>query len=467
MSTEGDLMDTSDDHPNPLVDPLIPSPSASPIPDLTQAGRPKRSYRIPARYQDIQPEGPVPASRTFPSVPPGSYALPHVILHVCDIMRTAPNQFGLFREYPHRPSYDPDSAVSIDELSNYPPPPVSSTTPTSNPCPVQPPPWPFSNMSTYLLMEWMITGNNQKSGGEVDRLVNKVLLNDEFQAEDLVGFNARHANKVLDDSEKVGAGNPYTGNGWREAHIDIDIPLSGKSATGLSQSFSVPGLHYRSLLSVMKSALADVTALRFHFSPFKHIWNSPAGKEEQCFDEVYTSDAWINAHNDLQKQPNEPNCKFEKVILGLMFWSDSTHLANFGTAKVWPLYLYFGNLSKYFRGKPSSGASHHVAYIPSVWFTSLCTLDISDMKLQIPDEIHDVIPSNSQKANVLTHCRRELMHGVWNKLLDDDFVNAYRHGFAMECLDGVWRRFYPRIFTYSADYPEKCVQYNTHFCTLN
>lgn len=76
-----------------------------------------------------------------------------------------------------------------------------------------------------------------------------------------------------------------------------------------------------------------------------------------------------------------------------------------------------------------------------------------------------MIPSNSQKANVLTHCRRELMHGVWNKLLDDDFVNAYRHGFTMECLDGVWRRFYPRIFTYSADYPEKCVRYPHSFCT--
>jgi hypothetical protein len=49
------------------------------------------------------------------------------------------------------------------------------------------------------------------------------------------------------------------------------------------------------------------------------------------------------------------------------------------------------------------------------------------------------------------------MHQVWDKLLDDEFVATYKHGFTMECLDGVWRRFYPRIFTYSADYPEKCV----------
>ena len=60
-------------------------------------------------------------------------------------------------------------------------------------------------------MEWMITSNNQKSSGEVVRLINDILLADEFQAEELVGFNARHANKELDDSEKIGAGKSYTG----------------------------------------------------------------------------------------------------------------------------------------------------------------------------------------------------------------------------------------------------------------
>ena len=55
------------------------------------------------------------------------------------------------------------------------------TAPTSNCYLAQPPPWPFQNMSTYLLKEWMITGNNQKSGGKVDHLVNDVLLVDEYE----------------------------------------------------------------------------------------------------------------------------------------------------------------------------------------------------------------------------------------------------------------------------------------------
>ena len=51
------------------------------------------------------------------------------------------------------------------------------------------------------------------------------------------------------------------GDGWHKVDVNIVIPLGAKSTMGLGQSFSVPGLHYRSLISVMKSALTDVTAL--------------------------------------------------------------------------------------------------------------------------------------------------------------------------------------------------------------
>lgn len=55
----------------------------------------------------------------------------------------------------------------------------------------------------------------------------------------------------------------------------------------------------------------------------------------------------------------------------------------------------------------------------------------------------------------LTHCHREFLHEQWKILLDDDFVEAWKHGIVLLCPDGKRRRFYPRIFTYSADYPEK------------
>jgi len=49
------------------------------------------------------------------------------------------------------------------------------------------------------------------------------------------------------------------------------------------------------------------------------------------------------------------------------------------------------------------------------------------------------------------------MHAVWSKILDDDFIHAYRYGIVIKGVDGVERRVYPRLFTYSADYPEKYV----------
>lgn len=57
----------------------------------------------------------------------------------------------------------------------------------------------------------------------------------------------------------------------------------------------------------------------------------------------------------------------------------------------------------------------------------------------------------------MTHCQREFFHAQWRELLNDEFLEAYEHGIVIKCCDGITRRFYPRIFAYSADYPEKFV----------
>ena len=62
-----------------------------------------------------------------------------------------------------------------------------------------------------------------------------------------------------------------------------------------------------------------------------------------------------------------------------MVASDETHLTDFGNAKAWPIYLMLGNLSKYIRSQPNSGAMHHLAYIPSVrmdfFFNKRCQIE--------------------------------------------------------------------------------------------
>ena len=82
--------------------------------------------------------------------------------------------------------------------------------------------------------------------------------------------------------------------------------------------------------------------------------------------ELYSSPAFIEAHEEVRKLSPEPGCNLERVVVALMFWSDATHLTAFGNAKLWPLYLYFGNESKYSRSRPSSHLCEHIAYFQSV-----------------------------------------------------------------------------------------------------
>jgi hypothetical protein len=77
---------------------------------------------------------------------------------------------------------------------------------------------------------------------------------------------------------------------------------------------------------------------------------------------------------------------------------------------------------------------------------------------QLPASLENFLATISQKKNntdLLAHCKRELFHAVWNILLDEEFLEAYKNGIVVKCYDGKYRRIYPQIFTYSADYPEK------------
>jgi len=367
-------------------------------------------------------------------------------------MNTVANAFGLWRQYQHRPSYDPDSVVDGTDLrTDSPPPrhsdPSPSSTPTASatttdPAPAQSSPSSVLNYTTNLLMNWVNSGSSQKSNGEVNRLVNDVLQDPKFSVEELRGFDAGRANRKLDAAN---AQSKHL-NGFSEASISIDVPSGDKNQP--SQKFTIPGLYFRKITGVIRAAFASPLASQFHLSPFKLFRKLPeTGMDERVYSELYNSDAFRKEHDNIQCNtevpPDDPHCKLEKIIAAVMLWSDGTHLANFGTAKLWPIYLFLGNLSKYTRSQPSSHACMHVAYIPS-----------------LPDFIQDQLSNfhakwGTQKKDILTHCRRELMHSVWHFLLDDEFLHAYKYGMVITCADGVKRRVYPRIFTYSADYPEK------------
>jgi hypothetical protein len=285
-----------------------------------------------------------------------------VRLIVRDTFDTTVNTFGLWRSYLHRPTYDPDSLISVDDLSNQ----FAASPDPNSPQPSTEAPSSSTTASASLLMAWKNNGHTTKSASQINSLVHDVLRDPRFKIEELKGFNAERVEKQMDmDAERAF---PLLQK-MQKASVDIEVPSGDRSIP--SRVFSIPGLYYRSLVTVIKAAFADPLSRHFHFTPFQlfHKIRSTAS-EIRVFSEIYNSDAFIKEHDNVRLRgalpPDSLNCKLEKVVLALMFWSDSTHLANFGTAKLWPVYMLFGNLSKYIRSKPSAGAEHHVAYIPSV-----------------------------------------------------------------------------------------------------
>jgi hypothetical protein len=218
-------------------------------------------------------------------------------------------------------------------------------------------------MTIYRLMSWMNSGSHLISETKVSHLVRDVILAGDFDREHLENFSVRRSLRELDQDEK--GRKVIFPDDWIETSVTINIPAKSKEDD--PQRYTIHGFHYRPLVEVVRAAFADVQARAFHLLPFQRLWKDPLdGHQERVFDELYTSDAWLEAQDSLQRLPKEPGCSLERVIAGLMLFSDATHLANFGTAKAWPLYMYFGNLTKYARSLPQSGACHLVGFLPSV-----------------------------------------------------------------------------------------------------
>jgi hypothetical protein len=302
-------------------------------------------------------------------------------------VRTKPNIFGLYKVFPNTPTRDPDESVSLDDLCKSSELLVAPKIPSYSP--LTPPWFPFLNSTVARLMVWFHVGSNLKSIAELDSLVEDVLMSDDFDREHLNNFSAARENKRLDDATGLDPDTDSPPNKWKTASIKIKVPAPKVCVPETEAAeFEVPGLMYRPLLDVMIEAFQSPAFEEFHTTPFQYRWDRNHNPEdpdvslepldgpldenglpplpdghEVLYGEIYTSRPMLRAHRDLPKTAT-PN--LETIIAAYMFWSDSTHLANFGNASLWPLYTYFGNLSKYTRAKPTSNSGYHQAYFPSV-----------------------------------------------------------------------------------------------------
>jgi hypothetical protein len=218
-------------------------------------------------------------------------------------------------------------------------------------------------------MCWQYSSSNIISDAALQRLTT-FLDDDAYDRRDVRNFNPTREKKLiakyLDDHS-----NPFSAsNGWRESSVYIRLPKEKMRWPSEEDApeLEIPGVRHRSLTKIITEVFEDGVATTFHMTPFRQMWNVSDERSIEVFSEAYSSAAMLEAHAEINSLPRATDDNLERVVASLMMYSDSTHLSNFGDASLWPFYLFFGNESKYTRGKPTANACHHVAYIPSVRF---------------------------------------------------------------------------------------------------
>ena len=283
---------------------------------------------------------------------------------------TNANSFGVFRKYPSIPSHNPRDPDAFADVPTAPQsqsigsgltavaPLASRSDPLAN----------SENQSEDLLLAWMNVGAGITPAG-MNQLVHDAILHKYFKPSELHGFNAVTAMRRFDREHFGPKATLKAGDGWKEGSVKIKVPCTWtKQKEDDAPEFVVSGILYRDVVEVITAELEDPDAFdNIHTTPYEEWWYPrPGGDPVRIYSETYNSDAMLQADREMRdnlRAEGGLNDILETFIITALLYSDSTHLASFGTASLWPIYLYLGNVSKYIRSKPTSFSAHHIAYI--------------------------------------------------------------------------------------------------------
>lgn len=364
-------------------------PSPSPPPDDSHLPvairRTRRNPKQPKRYRDDLPEphsslppvaslAPTTRVEEVEQIPPSGSG----VTKLRRILNSPRNLFGLFRQYfaVDFPSHDPEAEHSAHDLldvttdsDSYGA--SSKNTPSTPGTGIY---GPYPNASSFALGEWFWNNGLQKSKSDFRHLVG-IITDPAFRTDDIRDTPWDRIDSQLGDSGSELDWFDEPDAGWMKTPVTIRVPFAYKINKRDKnrpdpvppQDFIIEDFYHRSIVTILKERLNSADARYFHMEPYELYWQ-PSGLPEptRVHGEIYTSPAFIDAHNALQESPREPGCDLPRVIVALMFASDATQLTSFGQARVWPLYMHFGNDSKYRRSKPSLHLCNHVAYFQKV-----------------------------------------------------------------------------------------------------
>jgi hypothetical protein len=347
----------------------IPPPSeVPPVPQTsTRSGR---SVRFPRRYLDYLPStrkalARAPSRENLAASCPGSPSVSSPASSGVDTPRndlglepivSDPDCFGIYQVYSRNVKPPPGTLHDNDPID-------TQSTPATIPYY-----HPFSNPSAAAMMVTHHLGTPLQSVAKTTQIANILgSLGSDLNYLDLLNFDATLENKKLDRYLTGMSGE----DGWLETSIRIRLPLDkAKMLESDAAELEVEGLFYRDIVDVISSVYQSDVVRSFSHVPFKQFWKpSEESPPERLYGELFTSQAMLDADDEVSRlcaSDSDTDLDLETAVVSLILYSDSTHLANFGTASCWPVYLFFGGQSKYVRDKPTSNACHHIAYMPKV-----------------------------------------------------------------------------------------------------
>jgi len=225
----------------------------------------------PPPLNPTQPTGITAASPLPPSDPAPE----------AEVLRTEPNGFGLHREYMREPRIDPDKDIALQSTRNN---PNHKSGPFFHPLP---------NATVFRLLYWFYRASVTKSMADVDCLVHKVILAEDFNLGDLWNFNMAQEMAHLDAYGTTDA--PFSAeDSWKEGSVKIHVPNTKSKHTSeyMAPEFQVSGVYYRPLLEVIRSMVQRPDIQGSYWVPFKWFHQSSEG-QECIYSDIYNSDAML------------------------------------------------------------------------------------------------------------------------------------------------------------------------------
>jgi Plavaka transposase len=274
---------------------------------------------------------------------------------------------------------------------------------------------PYPNWSSYALGDWFWNRGVVNSKERFGELL-EVLRHPEFKKEDVCTTSWDAVDQALSDGIKpIGPDSTSPdkfqivddlSSGWDSTDVVLDIPLPNRGQGAKVERFTAGALHYRSIVSVIREKMTDPQEFRRrHLQPFELLWQPDLRKDPvPVYGDLYFSNEFRRINTKVQNMAiSDPShTGLERVVIALMFWSDSTLLADFGSASLWPCYLFFGNDSKDQRGKPSANLCNHVAYFESVFALQYVFALLSSLiSLPVTRQLQGLVPHQEWRSNPL------------------------------------------------------------------